>query len=105
MLGFDFQAIALDINDTHAIADGGPHGERQPPLARSAMRVFDLSLAQMLWSRRSVFLGLLVGGVRRVRQLRDPVAATVVTARVSSSRLDVMSALIACRRAARTPRT
>jgi ABC-2 type transport system permease protein len=26
------------------------------------LRVFDLSLAQMLWSRRSIFLGLLVGG-------------------------------------------
>jgi ABC-type transport system involved in multi-copper enzyme maturation permease subunit len=26
------------------------------------MRVFDLSLGQMLWSRRSVFLGLLLGG-------------------------------------------
>jgi len=36
--------------------------EHRPPLARSALRVFDLSLAQMLWSRRSVFLGLLVGG-------------------------------------------
>jgi ABC-type transport system involved in multi-copper enzyme maturation permease subunit len=28
----------------------------------SAARVFDLSLGQMLWSRRSVFLGLVVGG-------------------------------------------
>jgi ABC-2 type transport system permease protein len=28
---------------------------------RSALRVFDLSLGQMLWSRRSVLLGLLVG--------------------------------------------
>jgi hypothetical protein len=28
---------------------------------RSAMRVFDISLGQMLWSRRSVLLGLLVG--------------------------------------------
>jgi len=35
---------------------------RQPPLVRSAARVFDLSLAQMLWSRRSIFLALLVGG-------------------------------------------
>jgi ABC-2 type transport system permease protein len=26
------------------------------------MRIFDLSLGQMLWSRRSVFLGLLLGG-------------------------------------------
>lgn len=31
-------------------------------LANSALRVFDLSLGQMLWSRRSVFLGLLAGG-------------------------------------------
>jgi ABC-2 type transport system permease protein len=35
---------------------------RHPSLVRSAVRVFDLSLAQMLWSRRSVFLALLVGG-------------------------------------------
>ncbi len=31
-------------------------------LLPSAARVFDLSLGQMLWSRRSVFLGVLVGG-------------------------------------------
>jgi ABC-type transport system involved in multi-copper enzyme maturation permease subunit len=30
-------------------------------LFSSALRVFDFSLGQMLWSRRSVFLGLLVG--------------------------------------------
>lgn len=28
----------------------------------SAFRIFDLSLGQMLWSRRSVFLGVLLGG-------------------------------------------
>lgn len=33
-----------------------------PGLLSSAMRVFDLSLGQMLWSRRSVFLGVLLGG-------------------------------------------
>jgi ABC-type transport system involved in multi-copper enzyme maturation permease subunit len=33
-----------------------------PQLIPSAMRIFDLSLGQMLWSRRSVFLGLLLGG-------------------------------------------
>ena len=33
-----------------------------PPLFASAVRIFDLSLGQMLWSRRSVFLGLLLGG-------------------------------------------
>jgi len=26
------------------------------------MRIFDLSLGQMLWSRRSIFLALVVGG-------------------------------------------
>jgi len=35
---------------------------RSPPLWVSAARIFDLSLGQMLWSRRSVFLGLLLGG-------------------------------------------
>jgi ABC-2 type transport system permease protein len=34
----------------------------QPGLAASTVRIFDLSLGQMLWSRRSVFLALLVGG-------------------------------------------
>ena len=33
-----------------------------PPLAASIARIFDLSLGQMLWSRRSVFLALLVCG-------------------------------------------
>ncbi len=33
-----------------------------PPLASSIARIFDLSLGQMLWSRRSVFLALLVCG-------------------------------------------
>jgi ABC-type transport system involved in multi-copper enzyme maturation permease subunit len=35
---------------------------RRPSFASSALRIFDLSLGEMLWSRRSVFLGLLVGG-------------------------------------------
>ncbi len=34
----------------------------QPAYFASAMRIFDLSLGQMLWSRRSVFLGLLAAG-------------------------------------------
>jgi ABC-type transport system involved in multi-copper enzyme maturation permease subunit len=33
-----------------------------PSMLSSAVRVFDLSLGQMLWSRRSVFLGVLLGG-------------------------------------------
>ncbi len=34
----------------------------QPPLGTAAVRVFDLSLGEMLWSRRSVFLAILLGG-------------------------------------------
>jgi ABC-2 type transport system permease protein len=33
-----------------------------PPSLQSALRIFDLSLGQMLWSRRSVLLGVLLGG-------------------------------------------
>jgi ABC-2 type transport system permease protein len=33
-----------------------------PGMLASALRIFDLSLGQMLWSRRSVFLGVLLGG-------------------------------------------
>ena len=32
-----------------------------PPFLSAAMRVFELSLSQMLWSRRTIFLGLIVG--------------------------------------------
>jgi ABC-2 type transport system permease protein len=34
----------------------------RPSLGASSLRVFDLSLGQMLWSRRSVLLALLLGG-------------------------------------------
>jgi len=34
----------------------------KPTVFSSAIRIFDLSLGQVLWSRRSVFLGLLLGG-------------------------------------------
>ena len=33
-----------------------------PSYGSSALKIFDLSLGQMLWSRRSVFLGVLVAG-------------------------------------------
>jgi ABC-2 type transport system permease protein len=39
-----------------------PDTRRVPGVFSSAVRVFDLSLGQMLWSRRSVFLGVLLGG-------------------------------------------
>jgi len=32
------------------------------PFTTAALRVFDLSLSQMLWSRRTVFMALVVGG-------------------------------------------
>jgi len=39
-----------------------PASPSRPTLLASVARIFDLSLGQMLWSRRSVFLALLVGG-------------------------------------------
>jgi ABC-2 type transport system permease protein len=35
---------------------------RMPSLATASLRIFDLSLSEMLWSRRTVFLALIVGG-------------------------------------------
>ncbi len=35
---------------------------RAPSFLRSAWRIYDLSLNQMLWSRRTVFMALVVGG-------------------------------------------
>ena len=42
---------------------------RSPSLPTSALRVFDLSLGEMLWSRRTIFMALIVGA---------PVAIAVV---------------------------
>jgi ABC-2 type transport system permease protein len=39
-----------------------PDRRATPGLWPSAVRIFDLSLGQMLWSRRSVFLAVLLGG-------------------------------------------
>jgi ABC-2 type transport system permease protein len=39
-----------------------PSAPGRPRLLASSARIFDLSLGQMLWSRRSVFLAVLVGG-------------------------------------------
>src|SRR5512142_2877372 len=33
-----------------------------PGLLASALRIFDLSLGEMLWSRRTIFMALVVGG-------------------------------------------
>src|SRR5207248_156952 len=55
-----------NVHQIRDLIDEHPHtvhikAERTRALA-CAMRVFDLSLGQMLWSRRSVLLGLLLGG-------------------------------------------
>ena len=52
-------------------------------LVASAVRVFDLSLGQMLWSRRSVFLGVLVGGPVLLAALIRIVTATTPFWRLS----------------------
>jgi ABC-type transport system involved in multi-copper enzyme maturation permease subunit len=41
---------------------GTPDSRRMPSFGTAALRIFDLSLGEMLWSRRSMFLGLVVGG-------------------------------------------
>ncbi len=43
-------------------AEAAARRQTPPTLWASAVRIFDLSLGQMLWSRRSVFLGVLLGG-------------------------------------------
>ncbi len=48
---------AESINAT-AVARPAP---RPPSLLAASLRVFDLSLGQMLWSRRTIFLALVVG--------------------------------------------
>jgi len=47
-----------------------------PGVMSSALRVFDLSFGQMLWSRRSVFLGLLVGAPVVIAVVVRMIAAT-----------------------------
>ena len=37
-------------------------GPQDPPYARAAFRVFEFSLGEMLWSRRTIFMALLVFG-------------------------------------------
>jgi ABC-2 type transport system permease protein len=42
------------------LGPAAPPGQA-PPFLSAAMRIFDLSLGQMLWSRRTIFLALVVG--------------------------------------------
>ena len=53
-----------------------------PSFLRAALRIHDLSLGQMLWSRRTVFMAIVVGGpVVVALALRALVALDFVTAR------------------------
>ena len=57
-------------------------GASRPSFVRSVVRIYDLSLGQMLWSRRTVFMGLVVGGPVVVALiLRLLVAMDLMTAR------------------------
>jgi ABC-2 type transport system permease protein len=56
---------------------------RSSSLVASSARVFDLSLGQMLWSRRSVFLGVLLGGPVVLAALIRIVTATTPFWRLS----------------------
>lgn len=64
-----------------------------PPFRTATLRVFDLSLGQMLWSRRTIFLALVVGsplalgilfrvlemvGIGEMRMNRNPVSGPTV---------------------------
>jgi len=49
--------------NTLASADQGPRTKHQAPrYLQAALRIFDLSIGEMLWSRRTIFMGLVVGG-------------------------------------------
>ena len=53
-----------------------------PSFVRSALRIYNLSLGQMLWSRRTVFMAFIVGGPVAVALiLRALVAMDLMTAR------------------------
>jgi len=66
-------------------------GDSQPPtsMMAGAARIFDLSLSEMLWSRRTIFMALVVGGpvllaiVARVLQ-----ASGIAPLRVNGVRVD-----------------
>ena len=56
-----------------------------PSAVGPPLRIFDLSLGQMLWSRRSVFLALLVGGPVVLAVIIRMVSAGVAGVRRSGS--------------------
>lgn len=51
----------MDAESTPAVPTVQSPARRPPSLATASLRVFDLALGQMLWSRRTIFLALVVG--------------------------------------------
>lgn len=49
------------VDSAAPVSPAWPRPRRSPSFLAAAMRVFELSLGQMLWSRRTVFLALVVG--------------------------------------------
>ena len=61
---------------------------RQPPYSTAAARVFDLSIGEMLWSRRTMFMALIVAGpVALALVLRIVDAAGVAPVRINGVRI------------------
>ncbi|MBI4264823.1 MAG: ABC transporter permease [Acidobacteria bacterium] len=64
-------------------------GSGPPSLMGAAARVFDLSLGEMLWSRRTIFMALVVGGpVLLAIVVRIVDAAGVAPLRINGVRVD-----------------
>lgn len=82
------------VSNASSSAPATPDVPREaPPFVTAALRVFDLSLGQMLWSRRTIFLALVVGsplalgvlfrvlemlGIGDMRVGRNPVSGATV---------------------------
>ena len=82
---------AVPAADKETALAAGDRGAR-PSMLAGAARVFDLSLGEMLWSRRTIFMALVVGGpvllavVARIVQ-----ASGIAPLRVNGVRLDAAS--------------
>jgi ABC-type transport system involved in multi-copper enzyme maturation permease subunit len=66
-----------------------PSRSPRPRFVGSALRILDLSLGQMLWSRRSVFLALLTGGPVLLALLISLVRSTTSFGRLSINGAEV----------------
>ncbi len=53
--------VPAEAAQPSSVPGPGAASRQAPPFMSAAMRVFDLSLGQMLWSRRTIFLALIVG--------------------------------------------